>query len=88
MATGWSRWTKSHARDLYHPIGGDPASGVGQRHIGLSKLDPGAEGFASGVHPTPIAPPETGAAREAAEARRVWEREKASFQRRFGPQYV
>ena len=87
MATGWSRWTKSHARDLYHPVGGTHASGMGQRHINLSYLDPGSEGFTSGVTPTAITPPSAGN-RDDAMARDVWEQQKRDYQRRWGPHAI
>ena len=49
LATGWGRWTESHRRDIYGPVG----DARGYRHLPASSLDPGRMGYTSGVHPTP-----------------------------------
>lgn len=52
VATGWGRWTESHRREIYGPVG----DGRGQRHLPASSLEPGRPAFTSGVTPTPVVP--------------------------------
>ena len=52
LATGWGRWTESHRRSIYGPVG----DARGQRHLPASALDPGMPAYTSGVTPTGIVP--------------------------------
>jgi len=77
VATGWGRWTESHRRAIYGPVG----DGRGQRHIPPSSLEPGRREYTSGVTPTPVGPPDADSHPE----RGLWEVRKRQHQKGFGP---
>ena len=77
VATGWGRWTESHKREIFGPVG----DGRGQRHLPSSSLEPGKPSYTSGVTPTLIGPPDV----EANPERGLWEVQRRQHQKGTGP---
>lgn len=75
VATGWGRWTESHRREIYGPVG----DGRGQRHIPLSSLEPEMATYTSGVTPTAVGPPDE------SNLRGMWELDKRQVEKQWGP---
>jgi len=78
VATGWGRWTETHRRSIYGPVG----DGRGQRHLPASSLEPGRPSYTSGVTPSPLSMPGTEA--EGA-VRGEWAIKARAHQKRWGP---